>query len=109
MNIRKAQLDDYENIARTHAVSYLTMHKGLVPDSCLASLSVETFIERWQQRIVNDETLTYLAEENKKIIGLVTVVNPALVKDKEEGVELKFFYIHPDFWRHGIGGALMQV
>ena len=49
MNIRKARLADYEPIANVHATSYLTMHKGLIPDSQLAKLSVESFIQRWQK------------------------------------------------------------
>ena len=107
MNIRKANFSEYEAIANVHAASFHAMHKGLIPEAILAESPVETFILRWKERLSKNETITYVAELNQQIVGLITFVNPDLVKhDSVEGVEFKFLYIRPDYWRQGIGRAL---
>lgn len=108
INIRKPRPQEYEVLARIHAASFHTMHKGLVPEDYLASRPLERFIARWQNRLHSSSgDITYVAEAKHEIIGLITFADPFIAKQQGAyDLECHFLYVHPDYWRRGIGQAL---
>lgn len=104
MIVRQAVLNEYKEIASVHYYSYIKAGEGLLPEPDLNSLTLENFEHRWKDRFDNNLLLTLVAVKNEKIVGFATV--DLNIKDSRPPM-LRFLYIHVDYWRQGIGSALV--
>ena len=103
MKIRPATLDDCTEISSLHYASFKKAGEGNFPIDYLNELTIETFLSRWQSRMT-DNTLTLVAEEDGKILGVLTAINfDSENAGKNKALELRYFYVHVDHWRKGIG------
>jgi len=111
MITRLATVADIPAIAEVHYESFYKTNNGILPDNFMqhASLTKQGFALRWQKNTeeLNKSMLTIVAEEQNKIIGFTTIVN-LLNQDgsKNDKPENKFFYVHPDYLRQGVGKKL---
>jgi len=111
MRIRLASPDDADGIAHVHVDSWRAAYKGIVPDAHLASLSYEQRAARWRDNftMANRNTFVYVAEDvHGRIMGF-TGGGPERDGDPNYSGELYALYLHPDYFRQGIGKQLVQT
>jgi GNAT superfamily N-acetyltransferase len=106
VQIRRAEFDDVEAIARNHVASWQAGYRGLIADEVLDGLRVSDRVERWTkvlERDAPDEAL--LVVDDGRPRGHAHVA-PA-TRPYHEGGELISLYLPPDAWGHGYGRALL--
>jgi ribosomal protein S18 acetylase RimI-like enzyme len=111
MRIRLASPDDADGMARVHVDSWRAAYKGIVPDAHLASLSYEQRAARWRDNFAtaNRNTFVYVAEgTHGRVIGFAGG-GPERDGDPNYTGELYALYLHPDYFRQGIGKQLAQT
>jgi len=119
--IRAAVYDDYKAIAQIHIYSWQKAYRGLVPNEHLDNLSLQKGELGWQRRLgeeLNKVTLVAV-DDNDKVLGYCCGGDTPCGGDnrcdgdnrsepKEYLGELQAIYIHPDYWRMGIGKMLFE-
>ena len=108
LKIRPASPKDAFDIATINVLGWQKGYKGLLPDEILDGMKVsEKRIDRTKEIISNAEI--YLVAENESgVVGFLTG-GKTRNKDIPYTYEIYVFYVHPDYWRGGIGTALMQA
>jgi GNAT superfamily N-acetyltransferase len=106
--VRRAVLDDAEDIGRIHVDSWQAAYAGLVPDSLLAGLSLETAVGRWSERLRSATPgRRILVAEVGGVVVAFAVVAASRGDDAAPGTgELMAIYAEPRVWSQGVGGAL---
>ncbi|MEB7805965.1 MULTISPECIES: GNAT family N-acetyltransferase [Mammaliicoccus] len=104
MIIRNKKESDIESIAKVHYESWITTYKGIVPDSYLDSLSLESYIEK--HHMFNAPCI--VAEVDGKVVGFLMYS-----KDKDEDTsdkcgEIMVIYLLQEYQHKGIGTLLMN-
>ncbi|MBO3061480.1 MULTISPECIES: GNAT family N-acetyltransferase [Mammaliicoccus] len=104
MIIRNKKESDIESIAKVHYESWVTTYKGIVPDSYLDSLSLESYIEK--HHMFNAPCI--VAEVDGKVVGFLMYS-----KDKDEDTsdkcgEIMVIYLLQEYQHKGIGTLLMN-
>lgn len=109
VNIRKASLNDANNIANVHIVSWKAIYRGQVSDAVLNNLSLQKRTEEWQERL-SAGVNSWVAELNHKVIGFISTC-PSRDSDDDptKVVEISAIYLLPEYWRRGIGLQLCQI
>ncbi len=112
--IRPATQDDIPAIATLHIEGWKAAYGGLVDQAYLESLSVEQRIRDWQNWMSAGESEVFLAEEEGRPAGFVVIgrtktppPGSSPIRPSHSG-EIYALYLHPDFWRKGIGTALIK-
>jgi len=105
--IRFATTADANRIAEIHVATWRDAYRGIVPDSFLASMSVEEHVARWRGRIEANAKLVFVHEHEGRIDGFVSMGAGRDVDAKTDG-EIYALYIASESWRNGIGRALME-
>jgi GNAT superfamily N-acetyltransferase len=108
MQLRPARLEDARQLAEVHVGSWQAAYRGIVPDSILDDLSVETWTERWQQRLsIENQTHTLVLTLQESVIGWTTV-GPARDPDcsPEDTQEVYAIYLRAEYWGQGCGSQL---
>ncbi len=111
MQIRLARIDDADGLARVHVDSWRVAYKGIVPDEHLASLSYEKRATRWHESLSKSESTTFLfvaQDDDGRVMGFAA---GGVGRDGDPNYtgELYAIYLHPDYWRRGIGRQLAQT
>lgn len=104
MIIRNKKESDIESLAKVHYESWITTYKGIVPDSYLDSLSLESYIEK--HHMFNAPCI--VAEVDGKVVGFLMYS-----KDKDEDTsdkcgEIMVIYLLQEYQHKGIGTLLMN-
>ena len=73
--VRRAVLNDAEDIGRIHVESWRAAYAGLVPDSLLAGLSIETAVGRWSNRLSSPspDRRILVAEVDRVVVAFAVV------------------------------------
>ncbi len=103
MKIRKAVIDDAENIINVVQSSYKFSYRGYMPDDYLDSLSIkEDILEKWRNYIQKYEC--YVAEKQNKIFAFI------MSDDKEDAkiFEICILYVKPEYQKQGIGSLMVD-
>lgn len=114
INIRLAGASDAAKLAQAHVASWVESYRGIVPDSLLASLSVERRAESWL-RILDDpakekDTMVTVAELGGELVGFGACSaqrTEGLVADGYDG-EIGAIYVLRAYQRRGIGKRLIH-
>jgi ribosomal protein S18 acetylase RimI-like enzyme len=109
MKIRCATPHDADTLTKVHIDSWQSAYRGLVPDSHLAKLDSANRVQRFRKALTEHSEETYLAEENGKVLGFLTVggCRDSDV-DRQETGEIWGIYLAPAHWRKGVGRSLCQ-
>lgn len=104
---------DVREMVAAHGLAWREAYDGVVPDEVLQSVTVDpdaAELERWWDH--------YRPHRDRLLVATVdgTVRGYAFFRWGEETKEfadsgeagLKEIYVHPDFWGHGIGTALLD-
>lgn len=112
--IRPATQVDIPAIAALHIAGWKGAYGGLVDQAYLDALSVEQRIKDWQGWMAAGESEVFLAEEEGRPAGFVVIgrtktppPGSSPIRPSHSG-EIYALYLDPDFWRKGIGTALIK-
>lgn len=102
--IRKAVMADVPQIVHVHVDAWRHSYRGYVADEIIDSPRFMVSEERVENmRRVIEKGLVYVAEQDKKIIGIA-----GIAEEEKEPPELKIFYIAPDYQRQGVGAQIFK-
>ncbi len=109
--VRTATTDDATAIARVNVASWQAAYRGIVSDRFLRGVSAGARERAWRDGIFGDPSrLTLVAQRDGEVIGYCGLSTPSRDEDAGPGVaEIAAIYVHPDTWRTGAGGVLMEA
>jgi GNAT superfamily N-acetyltransferase len=107
MRIRQAEIEDASSIASVHVQSWKTTYLGIVPDSYLASLSVESRAQNWREQLITGVATILVVEDEVGIFGFVC---GGKLRDQidEFDAELYAIYLLQEKQKHGVGRELTR-
>ena len=107
--IRKAVKEDSYNVAKLIVSGWQTAYRGLIDDTYLNNMSVDTMAPRWEKHILNqnEDNHIYVYEENNKILGVIRF-GPPLDESLKYNSEIHVLYVEPSLKRKGIGTKLFN-
>lgn len=112
--IRPATTDDIPTIAALHIEGWKGAYGGIVDQAYLDSLTVEKRITDWTTWMASGESDVFIAELDGRPAGFAvtgrTKTPPpgsSPIRPSHSG-EIYALYLHPDFWRQGVGTALIK-
>ncbi|WP_298627418.1 GNAT family N-acetyltransferase [uncultured Legionella sp.] len=104
-DIRPATVDDAEAIAVNHILSWQGMYKDFIPESILQELSIPDRTQQWRD-LINQNVKVLVIEVADKIVGFASICAfRDDIRNGENG-EISAIYLHPDYWRLGLGTKL---
>lgn len=106
--IRPATLNDAPAIARVHVSSWRSTYQGLLPDDFLASLSEESYAERWNRVIGESTSKVFVAEDGAELVGFASGGRERAGEPDYEG-ELYAIYVSEGAQRRGFGRELVRA
>jgi len=110
MNIRLASVNDIEGIARVHMESWRSTYKGIISQSYLSNLTLESRVEKWNTTFnsLNQDEVIYIIEDDFGTI--VGFINGG--KSREPGLqynsELYAIYLLKEVQGNGYGKLLFN-
>lgn len=106
--IRVATVEDAEAIAATHIHSWQEIYKDFIPESILKDLSIQERAQQWTY-LIKQNVKVLVIEIDSKIVGFASVC--AFRDDSIDGIkgEISAIYLHPDYWRRGLGTKLCHA
>lgn len=108
ITIRLAVPTDAPDMTEVHMRSWEVAYKGIVPDEYIQKQSKKR-PALWQRIITDDNRTKYVIQKDGKTVGFICVVPTTQDDDKTDDVcELEGIYLHPDFYRQGIGTRAME-
>jgi GNAT superfamily N-acetyltransferase len=109
--VRRAVMDDAEDIGRIHVGSWRAAYAGLVSDSLLAGLSVETAVGRWSERLgsATPGRRILVAEVDDVVVAFAVVAASRDDDAAPASGKLMAIYAEPRVWSQGVGGALHEA
>jgi len=97
-SVRHATAADAGAIARVHVASWDAAYAGVIPDADLAGFTEARRAIQWQ-RLLDAGAKVWVAEEDDLAIGFV----------ETRGEEVPVLYLHPGWWRLGLGRTLLRT
>jgi GNAT superfamily N-acetyltransferase len=101
-------------IAALHIEGWKGAYGGIVDPLYLESLTLEKRICDWSEWMRSGESEVFLAEEEGTPAGFVVIgrtktapPGSSPIRPSHSG-EIYALYLHPDYWRKGIGTALLK-
>lgn len=114
ITIRPATTDDIPTIAALHIEGWKGAYGGIVDQGYLDSLSVEKRIADWTGWMAAEESTVFLAYDGGTPAGFVVIgrtktppPGSSPIRPSHSG-EIYALYLHPDYWRKGIGTLLIK-
>ena len=104
-NIRAATLEDAEHIAHIHICSWQKMYRDFIPETILQNLSLKERTQQWYD-LIRQKVKVLVIEINNQMVGFVSI---CAFRDLDEDAslgEISAIYLHPDYWRKGLGTKL---
>ena len=103
MKIRKATLNDVEQIVQVHVQTWKVSYRGYIKDAILDSGAYEVSEKRiTKMKAPVEKGLVFVAEEKGMVKGFI-----GLNEFEGNCAEIKVFYVLPDCQRNGFGKALL--
>jgi GNAT superfamily N-acetyltransferase len=110
VSIRPAKVKDASIFAEVFVRAWQKGDRGIRPDWFLDALSVTGYFRSWKQRLseMPANEVSFVAELNGALVGFLHG-KPADPHGLERVVELGLLNVHPDYWSHGVGSALLKA
>ena len=108
--IRKAKIEDSNNIAKLIIRGWQTAYKGLINQEFLDSMREDEMSEGWKKKIFsqNESDNIYVYEKENKILGVIRFGKVADQNDINHNAEIHVLYVEPKLKRNGIGSKLFD-
>ncbi len=108
ITIRLAVPADAPDMAEIHMRSWKAAYKGIVPEEYIQRQNKKR-PAMWQQIMARENTTKYVIQKDGKTVGFVCVVATTQDDDTADDVcELEGIYLHPDYYRQGIGTKALE-
>lgn len=91
--------DDMKFIKKFHAASYKKEYNYGIEFEKYVNEGIDEFIEHFN----HGTNRVWICEDNKRIIGCLFFV------DRNDSAQLRYFLIHPEYRRSGLGKKLMKL
>ena len=107
VTIRLAVPADASDMAEVHIRSWEVAYKDIIPEEYIREKNAGRH-ELYKRVITRGNTNTYVIQHGKKTVGVMRVAPP---QDEDAGdnvYELHCIYLHPDYFRQGIGTKAME-
>ena len=108
INIRPAEVSDALAIAVIHIRTSQVAYRGIMPASYLETIDLNQRAQGWHDALSRSTKNTIVAEIDEKVIGFVDF-GPCRDEDLPQTLEIRAIYVHPDYWRNGVGRQLMEA
>jgi GNAT superfamily N-acetyltransferase len=107
--IREAKLADAEAIARTHAASWRTSYRGVLPDAALDRFDVRERAASWRAVLQDRAVLTLVAYDttHHDIVGFCDAGRSR--SHSSHAAEVYRMYIEHHAKRHGLGREMFEL
>ena len=107
VNIRLAALDDAQGMTEVLTRSWVAAYSGIIPDEIIAEKN-STRLDQFKEILTADNINHYVVLANGDIVGLLSVGKCQDEDADDSFLEVGRLYIHPDYFRRGIGTAAME-
>ncbi|MCW8400128.1 GNAT family N-acetyltransferase [Legionella sp. PATHC038] len=107
-DIRTATLEDAEAIAQIHICSWQKMYRDFIPEIILQNLSLKERTQQWHDLIKQDVKVLVM-EVNSQLIGFASICPFRDFRADNSMGEISAIYLHPDYWRIGLGTKLCMA
>ena len=105
--IRLAVPADAPDFAEIHIRSWEAAYKDIIPADYIREKNAARH-DLWKRIITGENTIHYIVQKNGKTAGIMTVA-PSRDNDADDSFyELRGIYLHPDYYRQGIGTHAME-
>lgn len=94
--IRRAKPEDHKEL--------MGLYANFIETDRFSGLDNDSF----QKVIGSRNNFALVAEEDSKLVGLITASSRLVIRYPVPIMEVDEFYVDPDYQRHGIGGKLIQ-
>ena len=103
ITIRLAVPSDAPDMAQIHMCSWEVAYKRIIPVEYIQKKNA-TRLELWKKIITDENTNHYVIQRKNKTVGIMTLVPTPHDADADDNTcELEGIYLHPDYYRMGIG------
>ena len=108
--IRKAKIEDSNNIASLILRGWQTAYKGLIKQEFLDSMKKDEMNKGWKKSIFsqNENNNVYVYEKENKILGIIRFGKVDDENDISHNAEIHVLYVEPELKRNGIGSKLFN-
>ncbi|GCL62583.1 GNAT family N-acetyltransferase [Pseudaquabacterium pictum] len=107
MQIHPAAIGDENGIAAVHIRAWQTGYRHIVADEYLNNLDVRSRAARWLE-VIRDQTCDFIvAKIDGKVAGFTTFGESRSEQSPKATGEIWTLYVDPQYWRCGVGKALM--
>lgn len=106
--VREAVTADADAIGQVQVESWRVAYDGLIPAETIAAFDIGARQQMWREglsRVPRPGSATFVADLEGEVIGFSTV--GASYSEENIG-ELYAIYVHPSYWGHGAGRALIE-
>lgn len=103
--IRMAKVHDAGTIALIHIRSWQKMYSEFIPETILKDLSLTERTQQWQD-LLKQEVNVLLIEIDHQAVGFASICPFCGVNAEPLMGEISAIYLHPDYWRMGLGTKL---
>lgn len=108
--IRKATLEDAEDIANIHVQTWKNTYNDLLHEKDLSNMTYENRKTLWETvlRMQKKEQCTFVIHNDEKIVGFVSG-GPERTKRFHYEAEIYTIYLLADYQKMGLGSRLLHV
>ncbi|NYF78856.1 GNAT family N-acetyltransferase [Granulicella arctica] len=106
--IRPGELGDAAGIALVHVQSWKSTYRGIVPDTYLAALEIESRAEMWKGQLLSGDSLIFVAEDESGVVGFAAAGSLRESVDDYDA-ELYAIYLLDTRQRQGAGRMLVHA
>ena len=106
VDVRLANMDDAEAIARIHVETWRTTYAGMLPDDMLVRMNLEGQTKLWQRMLGDGETVLVAEDPAVGIVGFGSYGPNRSGRSGFSG-EVYTLYIMPDYQSRGLGRGLL--
>jgi GNAT superfamily N-acetyltransferase len=107
-HVRLARSEDASALAEVLIATWRSTYRGIVPDAFLDELSVDASTERWKSSLSENESHTYVAEDEAGVFGFASGGKLREPLAEYDG-ELWALYVSDAGHRRGTGRELVHA
>ncbi|WP_461535349.1 GNAT family N-acetyltransferase [Spongorhabdus nitratireducens] len=109
MKITTASRNDLQQLAEVHIRSWQQAYQGLVPQQVLDNLDPVQRAASWEKRLGSTDSHILTARDDQGITGFIHTSRCRDVDlNPQSTSEITSIYLHPDYFRQGIGTLLLN-
>ena len=107
IEIRLAVSTDAADMAEVLMRSWEVAYKDIIPAEYINAKNA-TCPEQYKRNISNDNADSYVIQLSGRTVGIMRIASPQDHDLGDDCYELHYIYLHPDYFRSGIGTQAME-